>query len=302
MAQAGRNDLPSYDLAPATVLLFDRQHASRRITRQALLSAGMRQIRDISTPRELGHALKERQHDLLVLDSAHLDDGIAPLLRNLRRHRFGLDPFAPVVVTVSSKDERLVQQIAYSGVDHIVGRPFSAEQFGKRLHAVVSRRHRFIETLDYLGPDRRRKSRSDDDSIAVPNALQARVTRRIDLAPTASNISAAKAALTRLRTRNIGRQIAAAVKEMGPTADSPSGMIDWDAKLTLLNRCLAALEETFEPEAEVARACTAVRVATSTLGAAREDARAEAHSNVITSARVLLDVLQEVRSPVVEEL
>lgn len=294
------------DLAPATVLLYDAQDVARRNTRQALADAGIVQVREISTSRELGYSLKERRHDLLVLASAHLDDGIASLLRNLRRHRFGLDPFAPVLVTVSSKDDRLVQRIAFSGVDHIVSRPFSNEQFARRLYALIGDRPRFIETLDYLGPDRRRDGRANDknDSVEVPNALKSRIERRRDLAPTPENIGAAKSALAQLRTRNIGRQIEAAVKRMASQPDESGTNEETERELAMLNRCLDALDKSdmFDGNRAVGRACGGLRNAVSVFCTSSPDVRAQTHGDMITSASTLLEVLQLVRTPDIEAI
>lgn len=306
MALSEDHMLVAHELAQATVLLFDAQDIARRNTRQSLGDAGVTQIREISTTRELAITLKERRHDLLVLASAHLDDGIAPLLRNLRRHRFGPDPFAPVVVTVSSKDDKLVQRIAYSGVDHIVSRPFSPEQMARRLHALIGSRPRFIETLDYLGPDRRRDGRQGDgsDSIVVPNALKARVERRRDLAPTPENIGEAKAALAQLRTRNIGLQISSAVKNMGRKAKEHGTDGAWGAELSLLNRCLDALEDSnvANGNAAVRCACSALRNAATGFRTAALDVKAQSHSEMIDSARMLLEVLQQARAPNIETI
>ena len=295
MTDTERELLSTHELSPATVLLFDSHDVARRNTRQALEASGLSRIREVSTSRELRHRLDERQHDLLVMASTHGDDGVADLLLALRRHYFGPDPFAPVVATIASKDDRLVQRIAFSGVDHIIGKPFSGEQVRRRLEALVDRRHRFIETLDYLGPDRRTATArsGSDEAIVVPNALKARVTRSIEFAPSAENIATAKSALARLRTRNIGRRIAAAVKSMGRT--KATGAEDWDVQFAMLCRCLDALGGTsaIAEGRGVADAIDALRRAALRFRDEEREDRAPAHQEMIARAKLLLDVLQK---------
>lgn len=291
--------LADFDLAPAKVLLFDSQQISRRKTREALAEVGLRAIREASTIRELQLSLNERQHDLLMVASSHADDGIAKLLHGLRHHRFGVDPFAPMVATIGSKDDRLVQSIAFSGVDHIVGKPFSGNQILRRLDALICRRQRFVQTLDYLGPDRRKPGSRDaqDEAIDVPNALRARVDRRADCAPSAAAIAAAKAGLARLRMRNIGRRIGAAIREMRRVDPVEVNRNGWETQFAALCRCLDALADPNDGGGDaVANACAGLRQAALRVRSVDGDGWNQAHDAVMARAKVLLDVLRKAAS------
>jgi len=299
MAVSEQDVACSYNLAPAKVLLFDRQDIARRKTREALVCTGLTRVREVSSVRELRQNLAEMGQDLLVVSSAHVDDGTVDLLRNLRRHRFGIDPFAPVVATISSTDDRLVQKLAFSGVDHIISKPFSGNQLARRLEAIIARRQGFIETLDYLGPDRRKdQARNEhDEAIVVPNALKARVQRMTDWAPSERNIAAAKAALTRLRTRNIGRRIAAAVKDMGRTFGPGEPEQNWQSQFKILARCLKALHDLSggTDDAAVSKACIGLHRAALRVRDADDVHRHVASQAMIAEAKRLLDVLQSAR-------
>ncbi len=299
MAISEQDIVSGYNLALAKVLLFDGQEIARRNTREALSCAGLTRIREVSSVRDLTRNLTEKSHDLIVVASVHVDDGMADLLRRLRRHKVGADPFAPVVATISSKDDRLVQKVAFSGVDHIICKPFSSDQMVRRLEAIVGRRQGFIETLDYLGPDRRKDQARDerDEAIVVPNALKARVQRMADWAPNEKNIAAAKSALTRLRTRNIGRRIAAAVKDMGRAATEGGTDGNWEAQFAILSRCLKGLHELAQSAegARVGKACISLHRAAVRFRDADGCSRRHANEAMIAEAKGLLEALQTVK-------
>lgn len=275
----------------AQVLLFDSHDTARRNTRTALNSLGVWQIREAANPRELRNCLSGGAYDLVLLSSSHLEDGTAAMMRQIRRHAIGEDPFAPLLATVASTDGRLVSEIAYAGVDQIVGRPFSGKQIRRRLDAILSERKGFIETLDYLGPDRRKPGQRPSDvvAIAVPNALKARIERRTDLAPSPERIAAAKAQLADMRRRNIGRRIAATVKSFDRTEGG--GETSYEA----LCRCLDGLMASHgaSDQAPVAKQCAGLRRMAAACRDAPAGERDDARRELVAQAGKLLSLLED---------
>lgn len=194
----------------ASVLLFDAKHNIRRQTRSILNSIGFWAITDRDSLENTAGALHSTRFDLLVLATDDPDDGVVPFVQSIRRGRIGRDPFVPVILTSWKASTRHVEAIVSSGADDLLMHPFSTSQLFERVRMLVRSRKPFVMTEDYFGPDRRKLSERPEDAcvVAVPNALQASVEGREDVAPSRAAIDHCMRRLQRVKVRNAARRIA----------------------------------------------------------------------------------------------
>ena len=94
-------------------------------------------------------------------------------------------PSTPMILVSWNSASDMMQKALNTGTDQIQVWPFTTEQLGARVQALINARKPFVETESYLGPDRRDPQRlvGANQSFEVPNALRARDEGRPDLAP-----------------------------------------------------------------------------------------------------------------------
>ncbi|HIF10411.1 MAG TPA: hypothetical protein EYQ81_11650 [Sneathiellales bacterium] len=152
-------------------------------------------------------AMQQRGYDRAELDPSKL-------IKQTRQYGKSSDPYTPMILASWNSASEVVAQSLNTGTDQLIMWPFSIEQLGARVSALVNARKPFIETESYLGPDRRgAKGRAiGTDSVEVPNALRARVLNRPDLAASPDSIEVARISLERIKINNIAQRISVIAK------------------------------------------------------------------------------------------
>jgi DNA-binding response OmpR family regulator len=202
------------EYARASILHYDVRPLVRKRTTAALRQLGFRRIANVERPRDLSQIVKQRQFELAVFAADANDDGTAKLVRRARRYNTSSDPFTPMTLVSWNSASDMVQKALNTGTDQILMWPFTTEQLGARVEALINARKPFVETESYLGPDRRdplRLARADR-SVEVPNALRARVQGCPDLAPSPDAIEVARISLERIKITNVARRICVVAK------------------------------------------------------------------------------------------
>ncbi|MDP6690588.1 MAG: hypothetical protein QF384_13920 [Alphaproteobacteria bacterium] len=182
---------------------------------------GFRRIANVDNADDLADVMRGRQFELMVFAADGLDAGPSDMVRQARRYDGSSDPYTPMIVVSWSGASEKARDALNSGTDQFLMWPFSTEQLGARVAALIHARKPFVETEDYLGPDRRdRKGRSvGRDTVEVPNALRARVERRPDLAPSEDALQAARGSLERIKIGNVAQRIGTIAKVLRQRAD-----------------------------------------------------------------------------------
>ncbi len=209
------------EYADASILHYDARPKVRKRTCAALRDLGFRRIANVDNADDLADVMRGRQFELMVFAADGLDAGATNLVRKARQYEGSSDPYTPMIVVSWNGASEMVRNTLNSGTDQFLMWPFSLEQLGARVAALIHARKPFVETEDYLGPDRRdRKGRGvGRDTVEVPNALRARVERRPDLAPSQDAIRVARGSLERIKIGNVAQRIGTIAKVLRQRAD-----------------------------------------------------------------------------------
>ncbi len=170
----------------ASALLYDSEPSMRQNTRSALLNFGFGAVVACSDPHEFMELTKNGEFDLILAEMASPGASIHHIIRDIRSHTIGPDPFVNVILFLWNTAPDVVGEVINAGADDLITRPMSRTQMLTRLQRLVGARKPFIVTADYFGPDRRKVLRgmTSVPTMIVPNSLQAKVENRPELAAT----------------------------------------------------------------------------------------------------------------------
>ena len=142
------------DIAKLKFLVVDDNLHMRHIVRGLLLGLGGRTVYEAEDGAGGLEALRTRAPDILIVDCPMpVLDGIE-LVRMIRRPHFRFNPLIPVIMLTGYPERQRVLQALEAGVDEILCKPISAKALHDRILSVVQHRRAFVQSKDYLGPDR----------------------------------------------------------------------------------------------------------------------------------------------------
>jgi DNA-binding response OmpR family regulator len=195
------------------VLVADHRPLQRRTVADALRAAERVDVGYAESGDQSLLALAYFQPDILIADW-DLDGGQGlHLVRRLRSGEAGGEyRKLPVIILATHHATGDVERARNAGADEFVLRPFSTFTLAKRIQEVLVRKREFIESPDYVGPCRRRRT---DPHYDGPRR---RLLDRLDKSADAPDVQIRKS-LARMYVERIGMLQCDA-------ADNPDGMRD----------------------------------------------------------------------------
>jgi len=161
--------------------------------RQSLADLDFREIRTGFDFSDIMHALQTRGPDLLITDAQLPDGDVCNLVRDIRSHRIGANPFMSIIVTTWKPSVELVHTVIDAGADDMIVLPTSRGQLGSRIEALTFNRKPFVVTANYIGPDRRKEPRPGSQEVPlidVPNTMKAKAKGDFDVVSLQQEIDA----------------------------------------------------------------------------------------------------------------
>jgi DNA-binding response OmpR family regulator len=156
------------------IALYERDNDVRQNLKSTLVEDTFTQTMATSGLKTLQSAVFRGETDLMVVDIDTNREEFQTMMRRIRHHELGDNPF-PVTIALSSNSHfRNVTRAVNSGFDMILLKPFSMSTFLDRVHHLMRARAPFVVTADYIGPDRRltQRGKPKDILIDVPNPLK----------------------------------------------------------------------------------------------------------------------------------
>jgi CRP-like cAMP-binding protein/DNA-binding response OmpR family regulator len=160
---AAKPPLPTVDLDPANmakVIAFvaERDEATAKQIVGMLNHAGVTQVTSRSDIGFLRGLMDTVTPDLIIVGDDVSPD-VFDFMRDIRHSKLGANPFLVITTLVASDNFPAVKRALQAGTDDIIVKPVKEDQLVQRLKRVTVNRQAFVVTSDYLGPDRRAKSR-----------------------------------------------------------------------------------------------------------------------------------------------
>jgi len=199
------------------LLLVAPKNQNSTSLRQSLTDLDFREIRTGSSIHDIEQSLETRPPDLLITDSDLADGDVCALIRDIRNHRIGTNPFMSIIITTWKPSESLVRRVVESGADDLLVQPASRGQLRSRIDGLTFNRKPFIITARYIGPDRRNLTRSEKlagTAVNVPNLLLAKASGDRDAGELQRAVDAAVSSVNKNKLSRNAIHIGTLVKQI----------------------------------------------------------------------------------------
>ena len=146
-------------LAKLCVLVADRDFRTASLVQRILFSFGFRNL-DITTNGESALALlRARPYDIIITEWEMAPvDGVS-LIKAIRAAKDDkrIPRDIPILMLTGRTDLGSVAAARDAGVTEFVAKPFSAKTISNRIIQIIDNPRPFVESEEYIGPDRRRR-------------------------------------------------------------------------------------------------------------------------------------------------
>jgi DNA-binding response OmpR family regulator len=147
------------DLSHLSILVVGANMETRGIISSMLMNLKVTRIREASTVSAAYAMLQEYPPDLIIADYETRPTNGIDFVRWVRNGSDSPYPKVPVILVSGRTDAESVRMARDSGIDEFIALPFSFNVLFERIHAVTGGVRGFVESRNYVGPDRRRRDR-----------------------------------------------------------------------------------------------------------------------------------------------
>jgi len=146
---------PRLNLSKISVLVVDRNSYSRALISQALRGFGIQHILTCDSGAAAQSYLLESAIDLCLIE-AELSDMTGPdLIRAIRRLPKEPQRFVPIIMLSGYTQFRMLSMARDAGANLVLKKPVSPQALFDRIGWLGRTKRAYIETANYIGPDRR---------------------------------------------------------------------------------------------------------------------------------------------------
>jgi DNA-binding response OmpR family regulator len=144
-------------LEGVSALILDDNAHMRGLVRVILASFGVRRIEEANDVAEAFSIAASGLIDIAFVDfKLGGIDGL-DFCRRIRNGPDSPDIYMPIIMITAYSERGRVLQAINAGVDEFLVKPVRAVDVANRVNAVIERRRPFVQSVDYFGPDRRRR-------------------------------------------------------------------------------------------------------------------------------------------------
>jgi CheY-like chemotaxis protein len=171
----------SQELENLKVLVVDDKPYMRTLVRAILSGFELRRIEEANDGAEGFDEFRHFRPDIVITDwNMQPADGDR-FVRSIRTDKTSPNRYVPIIVMTGHTEPDRIAQIRDCGVTEILAKPFSGQLLHERLLSALSKPRAFIQSGDYVGPDRRRRSvrdqvtddrRRQDRTLVVASQLE----------------------------------------------------------------------------------------------------------------------------------
>jgi len=163
------------------VVVYERDSDMRQSMKAALNQDAFTKTLMTAGLKTAQAAIFNDEADLAVVDIDQEGDELRGLMRRIRHHEVGDNPFPVTVALTATSNYETIRRTIDSGFDIVLLKPVAMTTFLDRVRHLMRHRAAFAVTSDYIGPDRRAKAREARGRpgahlMIVPNPMKIMAT------------------------------------------------------------------------------------------------------------------------------
>jgi CheY-like chemotaxis protein len=141
-----------------SMLVVEDTQPMQKLLVSVLEALGIRNVTTAPNGQDGFRLFCQQNHDIILSDWQMMPmDGIT-LTRMIRKNPLSPNRLAPVILITGYSAWQRVEEARDAGVTEFLVKPFTAHDLARRVAHVINKPRDFIETQDFFGPDRRRRT------------------------------------------------------------------------------------------------------------------------------------------------
>lgn len=145
------------------IVVCDDNLHTRRLVADVLMANGFERVHFAQHGAELLKLTAEYQPRIVITSSRVPELSGLEFTRAIRAGYQNVNRATSVIVMTDTPTQKFIDAARQSGVDEMLVRPFNAQALMVRVQAVLLRPRRFVESVNYVGPCRRRRMLEEYD-------------------------------------------------------------------------------------------------------------------------------------------
>jgi two-component system, chemotaxis family, chemotaxis protein CheY len=141
-----------------SMLLVEDTQPMQKLIISVLDALGIKNVQSCPNGEEAFRAFCQNNHDIILSDWQMEPMNGIDLTRMIRKHPSSPNRVVPVILITGYSAWIRVEEARDSGVTEFLVKPFTAHDLARRIAHVINKPRDFIETQDFFGPDRRRRT------------------------------------------------------------------------------------------------------------------------------------------------
>lgn len=147
-------------LSTLKVLVADHDRRTASLVQRILFSFGFRAMDVTTDGQEVISLLRQQSYDLVILEWNLKPISGITLVKAIRAMQSvsGFRRDIPILMLTARADVESVRAARDAGITEFVAKPFSANTISHRIIQIIDNPRAFVETPEFVGPDRRRRT------------------------------------------------------------------------------------------------------------------------------------------------
>lgn len=200
-------------------VLYERDYDVRQAIKTTLHQETFTGTFTASALKAAQTAIFNNQADMILIDIDYNRKDIMSLMKKIRHHEFGVNPFPISIALSADSNYTNVRKTMDSGFDSLLVKPFSMTTLNKRIQVMMRQRAKFAITSDYIGPDRRlgqtqKRSQQAARMFDPPNPLKIMAHGELTATQMQALVQESIIQVNNLRIESHGETISSVVAKM----------------------------------------------------------------------------------------
>ena len=153
----------AYNFSKASILIVEDNVPILELIKPVVETFGFGTMHTARNGKEAFELFCEHNYDIIITDWMMKPMNGISLAKMIRQHKDSPNRFVPIILMTGFNHAHRVLEARDSGITEFLVKPFSASTLYQKIQRVIESRHEFVETEDFMGPDRRRRSKQETE-------------------------------------------------------------------------------------------------------------------------------------------